>query len=156
RAMRRSPQRVEAFIRGLRLNQEKGTVHVPQRLSVMRSMAERITRGLYWHRYREPMPMHGEVRSTIISDPTQIKEIVERMFGQVVADGQFAYALDRAPDNPSVVVCYLFFHARMIVSVIADWSRAGELIEAAAEGSTPSDEPRARGFRAAAALADYG
>jgi hypothetical protein len=123
RAMRRSRRRLEAFIKGIRSNQDKGTFEVPQRLSVMRAMAERITRGLYWHRFGEPMPTQGEIRSTIISDPTQIKTIVEGMFGQLVADGQFAYVLERAPDNPSVVVCYLSFHARMIVSVIADWSR---------------------------------
>jgi hypothetical protein len=82
---------------------------------------ERITRGLYWHRYQsERLPLAVKMQIGQLRIGEWLPEFVSDMNKVAVARDQFLYAYNRTDDHPTVSVGVYVFHRRLIAMALTD------------------------------------
>lgn len=82
---------------------------------------ERITRGLYWHRYGgERLPLSIEMQVAQLQLGEWLTDFVSDMNRFAVAGDQFMCAYDRMNDYPTISVWVYVFHRRFIAMAMTD------------------------------------
>jgi hypothetical protein len=105
-------------------------------------MIEWITRGLYWHVYKERLPLDIQMRIAQLRIGEWLPEFVSDMNRLRVGGDQFLYAYNRMDDHPTVSLWVYVFHRRLVAMAMTDVALSEKLIaeaqaqeEGAAQGS---------------------
>ena len=86
-----------------------------------RPVIERITRGLYWHKYRgERLPLEVEVKIEKLRIGDWLPEFVSDMNRFSVAGDQFLCAYNRMDDHPTISAWVYIFHRRVVAMALTD------------------------------------
>jgi hypothetical protein len=84
---------------------------------------ERITRGLYWHRYRgESLPLAVKMQIGQLRIGEWLPGFVSDMNRFAVAGDQFFCAYNRMDDYPTISIWVYAFHRRLIAMALTDVS----------------------------------
>ena len=87
------------------------------------STCQRIVRGLYWHEFRERLPLDLSINADILTDTDGLNTGMVR---RDVADRQFVYYFGRLDDEPTVSTWLLMFHDAVPVFVSTNVERINE------------------------------
>jgi len=93
-------------------------------------MIEWITRGLYWHVYKERLPLDTGMRIGQLRIGEWLPQFVSDMGRYRVGGDQFFWACQRMDDHPTVSVWVYVFHRRLIAMAMTDTLLSEKLIDA--------------------------
>jgi len=91
-------------------------------------MIEWITRGLYWHVYKERLPPDTQMHIGQLRIGEWLPEFVSDMNRSGVGGGQFLYAYNRMDDHPTVSLWVYVFHSRLAAMAITNVPLSDKLI----------------------------
>lgn len=84
-------------------------------------VVERITRGLYWHRYHgERLPLEIEMEIGELRIGEWLPGFLSDMQRLRVANDQFLCAYNRMDEYPTVSAWVYIFHRRVVAMVLTD------------------------------------
>lgn len=117
-------ERLQEYLRSsMRLSDEKYILPVEAKPFI--STCQRIVRGLYWHEFRDRLPLEVAVDANLVSE---IDGITTGMARKDVADGQFIYYFFHLPKEPTVSIWCLIFHKVIRVFLRTNPRRIDEVI----------------------------
>jgi hypothetical protein len=122
-----------------RWNPDFGRFEVKIESDAFRPMIEWITRGLYWHVYKERLPLDTKIRTAQMRIGEWLPEFVSDMGRYNAGGDQFLYACKRMDDHPTVSIWVYSFHRRLVAMAMTDDDLSKRLI---AEVLT-QEEPKA-------------
>jgi hypothetical protein len=85
-----------------------------------RPMIEWITRGLYWHVYRDRLPLNIEMEISEMRIGEWLPDFVSDMARWKVGGDQFYYACKRMDEHPTVSIWVYVFHHRLVAMAMTD------------------------------------
>lgn len=83
-------------------------------------MIEWITRGLYWHCYKQRLPLEVQVDTHLVRLGDWLPDLISDMARAVVGIDQFFYAYTRMNEHPTVSVWVFLFHRRLATMAFTD------------------------------------
>lgn len=92
-------------------------------------MIEWITRGLYWHVYKERLPLDVGMQIAQLRIGEWLPQFVADMGRYSVGGDQFFWACQRMDDHPSVSVWVYVFHRRLIAMAMTDGALSDKLVQ---------------------------
>jgi hypothetical protein len=119
---------IEKAIRGVRRQKKPMTwrpdlsaFEVKIESDAFKPVVDRITRGLYWHRYRrERLPLEIEIQIAELRIGEWLPGFVSDMNRFRVANDQFLCAYNRMDDHPTISAWVYVFHRRVVAMAFTD------------------------------------
>lgn len=93
---------------------------IPFEAKQIREELNCITRGLYWHAYKAPLPIETEIRTTILRTTDGLDDLIKTLNVRTIGKDQFVFAFDRMQELPTVSVWVFVFHKRVVTMSITD------------------------------------
>ncbi len=94
----------------------------------VKPMVEWITRGLYWHVYRERLPLDTAMQIGEMRIGEWLPEFVSDMARRSVGGDQFFFACKRMDEHPTVSVWVYIFHRRLVAMAMTDVALRDKII----------------------------
>lgn len=127
RGLRRHSRRVEEVRSSMRYLPELDRYAVPVDASAFAPMMEWITRGLYWHFFRERLPLDVQIEAKLMRGGAWLAEFTSDMARVRVGGEQFFVAYQRMAQHPTISAWVYVFYNRVVGMALTDMPLADAL-----------------------------
>lgn len=135
RGLRRQPKRLDELLRHRRYLPELDSYAVSADASAFIPVVEQIVRGLYWHCYKERLPLEVKIQANLMQVGDWLLEFSKDMARHSVGDGQFFFFYQKMETHPTISAWILIFHRQMVAMALTDAELGSRLSEEAGEAS---------------------
>lgn len=120
RGLRRNQTRLEELLRSRRYLPDLDAYAVAADGSAFVPVVEQIVRGLYWHCYKERLPLEVRITANLMQVGDWLLDYPKGMARHSVGDGQFFFFYQRMDLYPTISVWILIFHRQMVAMALTD------------------------------------
>ena len=128
RGIRRNKKRQDEIRSGRTFLSELNRFAIPVDATVVQPVLEQITRGLYWHCYKERLPQEVTIDARLMKvGDWMLSDEIGSMARTSVADGQFLFLHQQVTPHPTISAWLYVFHRRMVGMAVTDPVLADQL-----------------------------
>lgn len=120
RGLKRQPKRLDELMRTRHYLPELESYAVSIDGSAFIPVVEQIVRGLYWHCYKERLPLGVKIQADLMQVGEWLLEFSRDMARHSVGDGQFFFFYQRMDAHPTISAWILIFHRQMVAMALTD------------------------------------